>query len=712
MCVVFVIGAPELANIEVLLTLFLFFLAAILWTYCLSFVFTDPKYASGYTSTFFMVGFMVSFVVSIVTQLPSIGLSKSTVDTLGTLALVFSPANALSQGLTNYLQCTAFGFSPWTWESHSYSGFVIPTMLRPLVFLGIQFAIGLAGLILLEGNMWSVMLKKTGMDRCVDPMVEMFWICMERLYFLLCAKGGSAQSGRGRGADRRNYEASSDLEIGDLRTQLMDPSNPDSQNGDEAGVGEDSDVIAERELIDSKNDGAPDDSTAIQVVHLRKEFMNEWKEMATKGRSMVAVHDLSFKVRKGECFALLGTNGAGKSTTINMLLRRMQPTLGRAYVNKVDVASTLDCNKVFTSMGYCPQHNALFNLMTGEEMIDFFAALRGVNDASRPEYVKNCIDNADLRDHATRRCGTYSGGNKRKLSLAIAICGDPDLVVLDECSAGIDPAARRKLWRVVNGLLARGNTVVMTTHHMEEASHLGHKIAIMVDGKLVCLGAPQHLKTKYGEGYELSIKMRPGNAAQVAIAAVTRLVPAVKILETNGAQHARLGLSGGLTGSLSLADVFETMERGKTEMGIESFVLAQSDLEDVFLNLTESRKRRSGGDDEEDHDADILDCSGDWVVDLNRNSKEKTGSELKVGSKFTASKNESGEFMFKGVLQLRWGCVCIEDKCDAQGVEVVANKYTVMHGSETKYTFVVKDAGTIYATNGNLKNSVAYFKRA
>ena len=350
---------------------------------------------------------------------------------------------------------------------------------------------------------------------------------------------------------------------------------------------EDDDVQEERQAIDDTCIRPREDE--IRLDHLRKQFLPRGYE--TSGT--VAVEDMCLRIRAGECFALLGTNGAGKSTTLNMLLRVINSTSGSAYVKGVNVTTdTSASNQLFLNFGYCPQSNSLFELMTGEEVIDYFAKIRGIPEEHRASYVQNCISNANLESHAKRRCGKYSGGNKRKLCFATAICGDPEMTVLDESSAGIDPAARKKLWRVLSSMLARGNTVIMTTHHMEEAAKLAHRAAIMVDGRLACLGSPQHLQEVYGLGYELSLTAKENKSVDAVVERVNELAGKECVeLERNGKSYIRLGLGKvGESGSFNLADVFELTKESEGEL--ESFALNQSGLEEVFLELTKSRANR------------------------------------------------------------------------------------------------------------------------
>lgn len=162
-------------------------------------------------------------------------------------------------------------------------------------------------------------------------------------------------------------------------------------------------------------------------------------------------------------------------------------------------------------IGYCPQHDAIFPLMTVEEHIWFYAKIKGIPENLRAGVVEDCIIQLNLADHRVKCAGTLSGGNKRKLSVAIAIVGNPPIILLDEPSAGMDPEARRFMWSVVEKISQRDkkSAVILTTHSMEEAEALSTKMGIMVRGGIFrCFGSSQHIKNKFATGYELEIKIR------------------------------------------------------------------------------------------------------------------------------------------------------------------------------------------------------------
>jgi len=162
-------------------------------------------------------------------------------------------------------------------------------------------------------------------------------------------------------------------------------------------------------------------------------------------------------------------------------------------------------------LGYCPQFDALLDLLSAREHLELYARIKGVPEADLRRVVERQLDEFDLREYAGKLAGTLSGGNKRKLSVAIALIGDPPVVFLDEPSTGVDPVARRFMWGVIARVASgdRGTTIVLTTHSMEEVEALCTRIGIMVGGRLRCLGTSQHLKSRHGSGFVTEVRLAP-----------------------------------------------------------------------------------------------------------------------------------------------------------------------------------------------------------
>lgn len=270
----------------------------------------------------------------------------------------------------------------------------------------------------------------------------------------------------------------------------------------------DPDVIAEEERVrNNTND-------VIRVCDFRKAYTTSF------GEPFLAVERISFGLDYGECFALLGVNGAGKSTTFKSLTADTEPSEGEITVAGYNITTEFEGARKL--IGYCPQKDAIFPLMTVEEHLWFYARIKGIPSHLHNDIVEKAIVELNLADHREKPAGTLSGGNKRKLSVAMATLGNPPIILLDEPSAGMDPEARRFMWTVVERISQRDkkSAVILTTHSMEEAEALSTKMGIMVRGGIFkCYGSSQHIKNKYGTGYECEIKIRKATYAELEEAA-------------------------------------------------------------------------------------------------------------------------------------------------------------------------------------------------
>ncbi|XP_046356672.2 phospholipid-transporting ATPase ABCA3-like [Haliotis rufescens] len=342
----------------------------------------------------------------------------------------------------------------------------------------------------------------------------------------------------------------------------------------------DGDVLAERQRIQAF---AKDlDNTDALVL----------KELYKRYGDFVAVDHLSVGIPEKECFGLLGQNGAGKTTTFKMITGDVMLTRGNVFLQSYDIKN--HTQKVQENMGYCPQFDALIDQMTGRETLTMYARLKGVPESCIKGVCDNLLDIMMLRQYSDKPTSDYSGGNKRKLSTAIALVGDPAFIMLDEPSTGMDPKARRQLWNVLSKVRECGRTLVLTSHSMEECDALCTRIAIMVNGRFVCLGTPQHLKTKFGQGYTLIARMKtvetqPGASDERAPAPTEPLVnfittsyPNTHVFDDHqGYVHFQVPYS-----AVSLAQVFTLMEQSKVQFSVEDYSVHQTTLEQVFLSFT------------------------------------------------------------------------------------------------------------------------------
>ncbi len=203
---------------------------------------------------------------------------------------------------------------------------------------------------------------------------------------------------------------------------------------------------------ESSSPHGPNSSDALVVTNLVKRFP-----------LMTAVRGLTFGVRHGECFGLLGINGAGKTTTFRMLTGDEVPTEGSASLLGHGLRGG-ERKEFLRKVGYCPQFDSIIDVLTGREMLRLFGRLRGLPAEVAEAEIEHWIDIFGIREYADRQCGSYSGGNKRKLNVAMSLMGDPPIVFLDEPSTGVDPVARRRLWNIISSIRKNGQSIVLTSH--------------------------------------------------------------------------------------------------------------------------------------------------------------------------------------------------------------------------------------------------------
>ncbi|MEX2683931.1 MAG: ABC transporter ATP-binding protein [Candidatus Sigynarchaeota archaeon] len=211
---------------------------------------------------------------------------------------------------------------------------------------------------------------------------------------------------------------------------------------------------------------------------------------------VLAVDHLNLTIQKGELFALLGPNGAGKTTTIKVLCGLLEPTSGSASIGGFDVQREMD--KIKHVIGVCPQESSIFPYLTGKENVELFGELHGLSGTALEKNVAAILGKLFLDEHASRLAQKYSGGLNKRVSIAMALVNDPAFLFLDEPTVAMDPQSRRAIWAYLKGLKARGKTIVLTTHYMEEAEHLADRIGIIDRGKLIALGSPAQLMAANG----------------------------------------------------------------------------------------------------------------------------------------------------------------------------------------------------------------------
>jgi len=210
--------------------------------------------------------------------------------------------------------------------------------------------------------------------------------------------------------------------------------------------------------------------------------------------TLVAVESLDLEISRGEVFGLLGPNGSGKTTTIRMLCGLMPPTSGSAQVAGFDVAT--ESEQVRRRIGYMSQRFGLYDDLTVAENLRFYSSVYGVIGPDRAQRLAAHAEDLGLTDRMSQLAGTLSGGWKQRLALACATAHKPDLVFLDEPTAGVDPAARRTFWETIYELAGRGTTILVTTHYMDEAERC-QRLAFLSRGHLIALGTPKEITKQF-----------------------------------------------------------------------------------------------------------------------------------------------------------------------------------------------------------------------
>ncbi len=317
-----------------------------------------------------------------------------------------------------------------------------------------------------------------------------------------------------------------------------------------------------------------------------------------------AVDGVDLEVHRGEIFGLLGPNGSGKSTTVRMLTTLLRPTAGSATVAGFDVVKQAD--HVRRSIGVALQDAAIDPLMTGNELLELQAVLYGIAPGSVRRRANELLERVGLTAAADRRVGTYSGGMRRRLDLALSLIHQPTVLFLDEPTTGLDPMSRITLWEEVRRLNREGTTVLLTTQYLEEADQLADRVAIIDNGKIVKQGTPTDLKAAVGAPTLLiSVTASESERAAATLARFGELRPTPE--GTLG-----VGLVGGAG---QVTDVVRALDEAGLQ--IHHLELNEPSLDDVFAEATGHRLEGS------DTSAPSADAASDEVPTKGRKRSRK-----------------------------------------------------------------------------------------
>jgi ABC-type multidrug transport system ATPase subunit len=511
----------------------------------------------------FLIGMLVQSVVSTI--------FKSSTNIVLRLIFIIQPWALLARGMDvigMYAQSSFFNGMEW---SQREDGFMFPGEVMWMLCVDALIFLVLA--IYLD----AVLPDENGMSQsCFFFLNRGYW----------CPTGdrvvGSVEPSDG---SKRSHKA------GDTDANTVDDSaEPLNATDDAAAVaeqvrrtkaGEDPDVLAEIERVRTTLDV----NYPVRIDGLGKTYYGMSCFCCRQPeRDFQAVKEVNLILDKNSLFCLLGHNGAGKSTTISMMTGLLGPTAGDARV--LGYSITTGMHQIKKRMGVCPQHDVLFKDLTAAEHLELFASFKNVPSDRIEAEVRERLQDVDLLRFADTSAGLFSGGMKRRLSVAIALIGNPAIVYLDEPTTGMDHVAARQVWDLIEKV-KYDRVTVLTTHSMEEADVLGDRIGIMKEGKLICLGTSIRLKNKFGTGYRVSVfvdglapaedrkaRMKAINVffkehiAEVAVDALEASVIRFKV--PRAATHA-------------LTEFLGVLEKNVENLGITDIQTSLTTLEQVFM---------------------------------------------------------------------------------------------------------------------------------
>lgn len=295
-----------------------------------------------------------------------------------------------------------------------------------------------------------------------------------------------------------------------------------------------------------------------------------------------ALKTVSLQVEPGEIFGLLGPNGAGKTTTLRCLCTLIEPDAGRIEVAGVSVLETPRLARQY--LGYVAQDVAIDKVLTGRELLQLQAALYHLPKATIAPRIETALQRLGLTDYADQKCGTYSGGLKKRLDLAAGLLHQPEVLVLDEPTVGLDIESRVAVWNFLRQLRSEGTTVLITSHYLEEVDALADRVAIIDQGQVIACGTPSELKDQVG-GDRITLRIREFSPLAEAETAkqLLQALPTVQEVIINSAQGNSLNLVVAPN-----SDALMTVQQALQQAGLPTFGIAQSrpSLDDVYLAAT------------------------------------------------------------------------------------------------------------------------------
>ncbi|KAH7282435.1 hypothetical protein KP509_35G030600 [Ceratopteris richardii] len=384
--------------------------------------------------------------------------------------------------------------------------------------------------------------------------------------------------------------------------QIKDKPRDGSRNYDaiDSSIDEkkDEDVRAEENSIKTADANSMDkENVAIQVRGLMKTFTKVsrkglcWK----KTDEHHAVKGLWINIKKDSLFCLLGQNGAGKSTTISCITGVLPISGGDVLIYGDSITSPAGMNQIRSHMGVCPQFDVLWDNLSGLEHLHLFAQIKGLHPSHIVQHSMDLMEHVKLTEAMHVQAGNYSGGMKRRLSVAIALIGDPKIVCLDEPTTGMDPVTRRHVWNMIEEAKV-GRAIILTTHSMEEADILGDRIAIMTRGVMRCIGTPIRLKSRYGSGYIINVMRKKITNGYSSSSSPTNHVQR-EAFETFFKEQLNVAPKQENEDFITfiipydretqLPDIFTHLQAKKDELGFSDIHVSLTTLEDIFIHVVQ-----------------------------------------------------------------------------------------------------------------------------
>jgi ABC-2 type transport system ATP-binding protein len=338
-----------------------------------------------------------------------------------------------------------------------------------------------------------------------------------------------------------------------------------------------SDVVDHRQVVHSKQKkGDEMTETILEVKNLVKQYGD-----------FAAVKDVNLAVQKGEILGLLGPNGAGKTTIISMVTGLLEPTSGTITVDDLDLGA--DTNAVKARLGLVPQELALYPTLSARDNLDFFGSIYGLGGKDLRERVDAMLEMVQLTERAGEAIETYSGGMKRRVNIAAGLLHQPKVLLLDEPTVGVDPQSRNAIFEAVEALNRAGMTVIYTTHYMEEAQRLCHRVAIIDEGQIIALDTPSTLIRGLGGGIlVLGLEDPEGGPGLGRVQAVADRIIELPAVQSTTREDGHLKVETHRFQE-ALMDILDITNQ--LDVRITSMEKWEPNLESVFLHLTGKKLR-------------------------------------------------------------------------------------------------------------------------